>query len=85
MLLLSTCSVTVLAGELLREAEKLVAQRIHPMIIAEGEWNILPASGPSPCPTLRTQRRARSSAQCMCSSILRLFVVAARPLICVLR
>lgn len=31
-----TTSVTVLAGELLREAEKLVAQRIHPMIIIEG-------------------------------------------------
>jgi T-complex protein 1 subunit beta len=31
-----TTSVTVLAGELLREAEKLVALRIHPMIIIEG-------------------------------------------------
>ena len=31
-----TTSVTVLAGELLREAEKLVNQRIHPMIIIDG-------------------------------------------------
>lgn len=31
-----TTSVTVLAGELLREAEKLVALRIHPMIITDG-------------------------------------------------
>ena len=31
-----TTSVTVLAGELLREAEKLIAQRIHPMVIIEG-------------------------------------------------
>lgn len=31
-----TTSVTVLAGELLREAEKLVAQRIHPMVIIDG-------------------------------------------------
>jgi len=31
-----TTSVAVLAGELLREAEKLIAQRIHPMVIAEG-------------------------------------------------
>ena len=31
-----TTSVTVLAGELLREAEKLVNQRIHPMVIIEG-------------------------------------------------
>jgi len=31
-----TTSVTVLAGELLREAEKLIAQRIHPMLIIEG-------------------------------------------------
>lgn len=30
------CSVAVLAGELLREAEKLIAQRIHPMVIADG-------------------------------------------------
>ena len=30
------CSVAVLCGELLREAEKLIAQRIHPMVIAEG-------------------------------------------------
>lgn len=31
-----TTSVTVLAGELLREAEKLIALRIHPMIIIDG-------------------------------------------------
>lgn len=31
-----TTSVTVLAGELLREAEKLIAMRIHPMTIIEG-------------------------------------------------
>lgn len=31
-----TTSVTVLAGELLREAEKLIALRIHPMVIIEG-------------------------------------------------
>lgn len=31
-----TTSVTVLAGELLREAEKLINQRIHPMVIIEG-------------------------------------------------
>ena len=31
-----TTSVTVLASELLREAEKLIAQRIHPQTIVEG-------------------------------------------------
>lgn len=31
-----TTSVTVLAGELLREAEKLVNLRIHPMVIIDG-------------------------------------------------
>jgi T-complex protein 1 subunit beta len=31
-----TTSVTVLTGELLREAEKLVSQRIHPMLIIDG-------------------------------------------------
>jgi hypothetical protein len=31
-----TTSVTVLAGELLREAEKLIQQRIHPMVIIDG-------------------------------------------------
>ncbi len=31
-----TTSVTVLAGELLREAEKLIQLRIHPMVIIEG-------------------------------------------------
>lgn len=31
-----TTSVTVFAGELLREAEKLINQRIHPMIVIEG-------------------------------------------------
>ena len=31
-----TTSVAVLAGELLREAEKLISQRIHPMVIIEG-------------------------------------------------
>lgn len=31
-----TTSVVVLAGELLREAEKLVLQKIHPMTIISG-------------------------------------------------
>ena len=31
-----TTSVVVLAGELLREAEKLVAMKIHPMTIIAG-------------------------------------------------
>ena len=31
-----TTSVTVLAAELLREAEKLIAQKIHPQTIVEG-------------------------------------------------
>lgn len=31
-----TTSVVVLAGELLREAEKLIAQRVHPMTIIDG-------------------------------------------------
>lgn len=31
-----TTSVVVLAGELLREAEKLVASKIHPMTIIAG-------------------------------------------------
>jgi T-complex protein 1 subunit beta len=31
-----TTSVTVLAGELLREAEKLIGQRIHPMTLIDG-------------------------------------------------
>jgi len=34
-----TTSVTVLTGELLREAEKLISQRIHPQVIIEG-WRI---------------------------------------------
>uniref|UniRef100_A0A7S3PEH4 T-complex protein 1 subunit beta n=1 Tax=Aplanochytrium stocchinoi TaxID=215587 RepID=A0A7S3PEH4_9STRA len=34
-----TTSVVVLAGELLREAEKLVQQRIHPMTIVDG-WRL---------------------------------------------
>ncbi len=33
------CSVTVLCGELLREAEKLIAQRLHPQTIIEG-WRL---------------------------------------------
>ena len=33
-----TTSVVVLAGELLREAEQLVAQKIHPMVIIAGGW-----------------------------------------------
>ena len=32
-----TTSVVVLAGELLREAEKLVAQKLHPMTIISGK------------------------------------------------
>lgn len=35
-----TTSVVVLAGELLREAEKLVALKIHPMTIIAGMQNI---------------------------------------------
>ena len=31
-----TTSVVVLAGELLREAEKLIAKNIHPMTIIDG-------------------------------------------------
>ncbi len=31
--------MTVLAGELLREAEKLIAQRLHPQTIIEG-WRL---------------------------------------------
>lgn len=34
-----TTSVVVLAGELLREAEKLVLQRIHPMTVIDG-WRL---------------------------------------------
>ncbi len=33
-----TTSVVVLAGELLREAELLVNQKIHPMVIIAGAW-----------------------------------------------
>jgi T-complex protein 1 subunit beta len=33
------CSVTVLCGELLREAEFLVNQRVHPMTIVQG-WRL---------------------------------------------
>jgi hypothetical protein len=32
-----TTSVVVLAGELLREAEKLISQKIHPMTIISGK------------------------------------------------
>ena len=34
-----TTSVVVLAGELLREAEQLVLQKIHPMTIIAGTYN----------------------------------------------
>lgn len=37
-----TTSVVVLAGELLREAEKLIALKIHPMTIIAGTWNLQP-------------------------------------------
>ena len=33
-----TTSVAVLCGELLREAEQLLAQRIHPQTVAQGGW-----------------------------------------------
>ena len=33
------CSVVVLTGELLREAEKLIDQKIHPMVILDG-WRM---------------------------------------------
>jgi len=36
-----TTSVVVLAGELLREAEKLVAAKIHPMTIIAGSFHLL--------------------------------------------
>lgn len=36
-----TTSVVVLAGELLREAEKLVASKIHPMTIISGKILVL--------------------------------------------
>ena len=36
-----TTSVVVLAGELLREAEKLVSQKIHPMTIISGRSSSL--------------------------------------------
>ena len=36
-----TTSVVVLAGELLREAEKLVLQKIHPMTIISGAAGLL--------------------------------------------
>lgn len=36
-----TTSVAVLCGELLREAEQLLAQRIHPQTVAQGKvWVI---------------------------------------------
>eukprot|EP01114_Cavostelium_apophysatum_P004627 TRINITY_DN1495_c0_g1_i1.p1 TRINITY_DN1495_c0_g1~~TRINITY_DN1495_c0_g1_i1.p1 ORF type:complete len:537 (+),score=172.38 TRINITY_DN1495_c0_g1_i1:157-1767(+) len=38
-----TTSVTVLTGELLREAEKLIAQKIHPQTIIEG-WRLASAA-----------------------------------------
>ena len=37
-----TTSVVVLAGELLREAEKLVSQNIHPMTIISGKDLVRP-------------------------------------------
>jgi T-complex protein 1 subunit beta len=36
-----TTSVVVLAGELLREAEKLVNMKIHPMTIIAGNYDCL--------------------------------------------
>lgn len=36
-----TTSVVVLAGELLREAEKLVATKIHPMTIISGDISFI--------------------------------------------
>jgi len=39
LLLFNLFSVTVLCGELLREAEFLVSQRIHPMTIVQGWRN----------------------------------------------
>ena len=36
-----TTSVVVLAGELLREAEKLVAAKIHPMTIISGSFGLI--------------------------------------------
>lgn len=34
-----TTTVCVLAGELLRQAEKLITQKIHPLIIIDG-WRL---------------------------------------------
>ena len=53
-----TTSVVVLAGELLREAEKLVSQNIHPMTIISGEQLCKP-------PYIKTATKALDSvAQC---------------------
>ena len=38
-----TTSVVVLTGELIREAEKLIDQRIHPMVIVDG-WRLATAA-----------------------------------------
>ena len=48
-----TTSVVVLAGELLREAEKLVAMKIHPMTIISGQHYRFgsPLVCLHPCPT----------------------------------
>ena len=46
-----TTSVVVLAGELLREAEKLVSQKIHPMTIISGPR----AAAPDCCDLKRQQ------------------------------
>lgn len=47
-----TTSVVVLAGELLREAEKLVSQKIHPMTIISGAPAQPPGLKPAPFITL---------------------------------
>ncbi len=44
-----TTSVVVLAGELLREAEQLVLQKIHPMTIIAGTYSTTQFQ---PCPRL---------------------------------
>jgi len=42
-----TTSVVVLAGELLREAQKLIAKRVHPMTIIAG-WRLAADSSTGP-------------------------------------
>lgn len=49
-----TTSVVVLAGELLREAEKLVNMRIHPMTIIAGISQFYPCTPEGQCHVFRS-------------------------------